>query len=243
MKTVILMVLASVTLAGCAAASYKEFVASNGDVVRIVDTGVDLAGGPRIKVIDTVESRTGKVNPNLQVGAQNVGTFQDATDMSVTGALGAWIGGHYYAQGQKNLRPDNTNMIQQSGDVSATSGGVGEGAVNIENSATGGAVGDVSASARGGAGGSSQSSSSAGAGATLNNSVDVDKSRTDNRKISTTRIDNSRKSVVNAGIRGDGNVVNTGDGNDINTDIDTDIDIDKDVDIEVNGGGNRVGLY
>ena len=46
-----------------------------------------------------------------------------------------------------------------------------------------------------------------------------------------------------AGIRGDGNVVNTGDGNDIDTDIDTDIDIDKDVDIEVNGGGNRVGLY
>ena len=237
------MVLASVTLAGCASASYKEFVASNGDVVRIVDTGVDLAGGPRIKVIDTVESRTGKVNPNLQVGAQNVGTFQDATDMSVTGALGAWIGGHYYAQGQKNRRPDSTNMIQQSGDVNATSGGVDEGAVSIENSATGGTVGNVSSEAQGGAGGSSQSSSSAGAGATLNNSVDVDKSRTDNRKISTTRIDNRRKSVVNAGIRGDGNVVNTGDGNDIDTDIDTDIDIDKDVDIEVNGGGNRVGLY
>lgn len=243
MKKAMIVMFASVALAGCAAASYKEFKASNGDVIRVVDTGVDLAGGPRIKVIDTVENQTGKVNPSLQVGAQNVGTFQDATDMSITGAVGAWIGGHYYAQGQKNRRPDSTNIIQQSGDVSATNGGVAEGAVNVENSSTGGSVGDVSSQATGGTGGSSQSSSSAGAGATLNNSVDVDKSRTDNRKISTTTIDNSRRSTVNAGIRGNGNVVNTGDGNDIDTDIDTDIDIDRDVDIEVNGGGNRVGLY
>lgn len=227
MKYVATGIAVGILLTGCATPSYKEFKASNGDVIRIIDTGVDLAGGPRIKVIDTVERETRVVNPNLQVGAQNVGTFQDATDMSITGAVGAWIGGHYYAQGQKNRRPDSVNINQRAGDVNATGGTIEDGAVDVNNSATGGAGGT--------------SSSSAGAGATLQNAVDVDQSRTDNRKVNTTTIDNSRRSTVNAGVHGNGNVVNAGDGNDAGTDIDTDVDIDKD--IEVNGGGNRIGHY
>lgn len=232
MKNGIVAVVAISVLTGCAAASYREFKASNGDVIRIVDTGVDLAGGPRIKVIDTVEADTRQANPNLQVGAQNVGTFQDATDMSITGAVGAWIGGHYYAQGQKNRRPDSTNVIQNGGDVSATSGGVAEGAVTVENSASGGSVGDVGATATGG---SAESSSSAGAGASVESSGNID------QRSTSTQIDNRRSSVVNAGIRGDGNVINTGDGNDIDTDINTNIDIDHEGGRK--GGRHSIGRY
>ncbi len=143
----------AMSLAACSAApSLVEIPTSSGDIVRIVDTGVDEQGGPRLKSIQVVD-RTGRIISTEQAASK--GTFQDAAN----GFFGSVAQAAGFAGGMALLRPaqtydSGTSTVVSTGSVSAGGGSAAGGsATGTGGNAAGGSAAGATANAAGGRGG------------------------------------------------------------------------------------------
>lgn len=158
MKIVGLIATVCVALGGCTSnggVRTERLTLSDGTPTHysyvFVDSGVDAAGGQRIKIVDLFDHDSDEIVPEMRDGASSTGTLQDATNMSITATSAALISGHYYAKGQANRRPDSVNIQQSGGGAEAVSGGVAEGAVNVSSNSTSTSAGGEGGSVASGA--------------------------------------------------------------------------------------------
>lgn len=185
----VVAIFAGLFLAGCASPGLKEFTAGNGDTIRIIDTGVDLAGGPRTKLVQVLK-QNGTVIDSSEASHQ--GTFQSATHLGITAPVTAGVAGHYQKAAAGALRPaeyNNSETMRVEGG-SSNSNATGGNAQGGNAFAQGGQGGE------GGAGGGATSLSEGGEGGGGGSVGDVSSQQYQSQK-NNTEVDSSTHATTN----------------------------------------------